>query len=205
MVERGQTSCAYCKMSLVDSYEHWLLLTVDHVIPDSGKRRKGGHRLGTPKAWHESYSNIVVSCSGCNGFRHRYAVSRQEPTPECTEAMTLRQRNGRWGARRVDGPGTISGSWDRRLSPAVAGRPRDHLRTLRTARWRGEDAARTTHGPGWREFARTVGQLRTGRQAGSGIASSRAGARRPAPSHGQPLGRCRVSGVPSGRGVWPWK
>ena len=27
LVERGQTSCAYCKMSLVDSYENWLLLT----------------------------------------------------------------------------------------------------------------------------------------------------------------------------------
>ena len=76
-------------MSLVDGYEHWLLLTVDHVIPASGKRRKGGHRLGTPKAWHESYSNIVVACYGCNGLRHRYAVSRQEPKPESTEQLSV--------------------------------------------------------------------------------------------------------------------
>ena len=49
LVERGQTSCAYCKMSLVDSYEHWLLLTVDHVIPVSNKDRRDGHPAGNPQ------------------------------------------------------------------------------------------------------------------------------------------------------------
>ena len=78
LVERGQASCAYCWMSLVDSYEHWLLLTVDHVVPVSEKDRKDGHRLGIPKCWHESYSNIVLACSGCNGFRNRYEVSWQK-------------------------------------------------------------------------------------------------------------------------------
>lgn len=79
LVTHGQSSCAYCGMSLVDSYQHWLLLTVDHVIPVSDKDRRGGHRLGIPKQWHESYSNIVLACSGCNGFRNRYEVSWQEP------------------------------------------------------------------------------------------------------------------------------
>ena len=78
LVENGQTSCAYCGMSLVDSYEHWLLLTVDHVIPVSDKDRRKGHRLGIPKSWHESYSNIVLACSGCNGFRNRYEASWQK-------------------------------------------------------------------------------------------------------------------------------
>ena len=55
-----------------------------------------------------------------------------------------------------------------------------------------EDAARDTRGLEWREFAGTLGQLQTGRQAGSGIARSRARARRTLPSPGQPLGRCRV-------------
>ena len=77
LVEHGQTSCAYCWMSLVDSYEHWLLLTVDHVIPVSEKDRKEGHRLGIPQIWHEPYSNIVLACSGCNGFRNHYKVSWQ--------------------------------------------------------------------------------------------------------------------------------
>ena len=85
LVERGQTSCAYCSMSLVDSYEHWLLLTVDHVVPVSDRDRRQGHRLGIPKNWHESYSNIVLACSGCNGFRNRYEVSWQEPREKWDE------------------------------------------------------------------------------------------------------------------------
>ncbi len=39
----------------------------------------------------------------------------------------------------------------------------------------------------------TLGQLQTGRQAGSGIARSRARARLNFSSHGQRLGRCRVN------------
>ena len=86
LVENGQTSCAYCGMSLVDSYEHWLLLTVDHVIPVTEKDRKEGHRLRIPKQWHESYSNIVLACSGCNGFRNRYEVSWQGPKESWKES-----------------------------------------------------------------------------------------------------------------------
>ena len=85
-VENGQTSCVYCGMNLVDSYEHWLLLTADHVIPVSAKDRREGHRLGIPKNWHESYSNIVSACSGCNGFRNRYEVSWQEPKASWEES-----------------------------------------------------------------------------------------------------------------------
>ncbi len=77
LVKRGQTSCAYCAVSFIDRYEHWLLLTVDHVIPVSDKDRKNGHRLGLKKSWHESYSNIVLACSGCNGFRNRYEIGWQ--------------------------------------------------------------------------------------------------------------------------------
>ena len=56
-----------------------------------------------------------------------------------------------------------------------------------------EDAARDTRGLGWHEFAWTLGQLQTGRQAGSGMARSRARARLNFSSQGQRLGRCRVS------------
>ena len=41
-----------------------------------------------------------------------------------------------------------------------------------------EYAAGNYRGPGWREFAGTLGQLQAGRQAGSGMACSRAMARR---------------------------
>ena len=84
---------SYCGTSLVDSYEHWLLLTVDHVIPVSERDRMEGHRLGIPKSWHESYSNIVLACSGCNGFRNRYEVSWQEHRESWGESEFFEFRN----------------------------------------------------------------------------------------------------------------
>ena len=29
----GETVCAYCGVSLIETYYHWLLLQVDHVVP----------------------------------------------------------------------------------------------------------------------------------------------------------------------------
>ena len=52
--------------------------------------------------------------------------------------------------------------------------------------------SREPRGPGWREFAGTLGQLQPGRQAGSGMARSRAKARVNWDSQGQRRGRCRV-------------
>ena len=55
-----------------------------------------------------------------------------------------------------------------------------------------EYAAGNARGPGWREFAGTLGQSQAGRQAGSGMARSRAKARVNWDSQGQRRGRCRV-------------
>ena len=55
-----------------------------------------------------------------------------------------------------------------------------------------EYAAGDSRGPGWRELGGTLGQLQAGRQAGSGMARSRARARLNWVSQGQPCGRCRV-------------
>ena len=71
-----------------------------------------------------------------------------------------------------------------------------------------EYAAGNARGPGWREFAGTLGQLQAGRQAGSGMARSRAKARVNWDSQGQRRGRCRVRrraerGDPSGQGEDP--
>ena len=52
--------------------------------------------------------------------------------------------------------------------------------------------AGNSRGPGWREFAGTLGQSQAGRQAGSGMARSRAKARLNWVSQGQRWGRCRV-------------
>jgi hypothetical protein len=70
----GQTSCAYCGVNLVDDYNHWLLLTVDHVIP-AGECK----RLGIPDEFRDSFSNTVICCSACNGFDDRYSIPWHEP------------------------------------------------------------------------------------------------------------------------------
>ncbi|MDQ3466693.1 MAG: hypothetical protein M3411_00465, partial [Chloroflexota bacterium] len=37
----GQSICTYCGLDLVSEYQHWLLLSVDHVIPTAEARRLG--------------------------------------------------------------------------------------------------------------------------------------------------------------------
>ena len=104
----------------------------------------------------------------------------------------MRGKGRRWS-------GHDSGKWGRCLSSAAAGRPCDRLGTLGRARCRGEDAARGARGADWREFAGTFGWADGGsvadgrRQAGSGIARSRARARLNWVSQGQRRGRCRVN------------
>ena len=116
-------------------------------------------------------------------IHRRYDVAAAE--------WVMRGKGRRWS-------GHDSGKWGRCLSSAAAGRPCDRLGTLGRARWRGEDAARGARGADWREFAGTFGWADGGsvadgrRQAGSGIARSRARARLNWVSQGQRCGRCRV-------------
>lgn len=71
-----QTQCAYCGMSLVDTYEHWLLLTIDHVIP-TGQ----GAIVGIPDDWLKDYANAVLCCSACNGFCNRFRLPEGTSRP----------------------------------------------------------------------------------------------------------------------------
>ena len=111
-----------------------------------------------------------------------------------------RENSGR-GVRELPGrwPGLHWGRWEvGEGSSVVAPDPYGRLRTLGRARCRGEDAARDTR-TGWRELAGTLGWPVDGsvadgrRQAGSGIACSRARARLNCSSQGQRRGRCRVN------------
>lgn len=72
----GQKDCAYCGVSLVSDYYRWLLLTVDHVVP-AGEAR----RLGIPTEFYEDAINLVLACSGCNGFLNRYRCTA-DPSPD---------------------------------------------------------------------------------------------------------------------------
>lgn len=70
----NQTRCAYCDISLVDDYYHWLLLSVDHVI--SIKLAKS---LGIDLSFWDDVINKVLCCTGCNGFRNRYNIPNHWP------------------------------------------------------------------------------------------------------------------------------
>lgn len=86
----GQTSCAcaYCGMSLIDSYEHWFMITLDHVVP-----RKAGAAIGISSEWLNDYANIVLCCSACNDFANRYTLPENTKCPEtCDEFFILRDK-----------------------------------------------------------------------------------------------------------------
>jgi hypothetical protein len=72
----GQTACAYCELSLVDTYEHWLLMSVDHVIPT-----RTGLALGISADWLADYCNTVLCCWACNGFGNRYQLAAETIVP----------------------------------------------------------------------------------------------------------------------------
>lgn len=97
----GEYTCAYCELSLVDTYHHWLLMSIDHVVPTAEARRVGIHT-----DFSEDAINLVLCCAGCNGFGNRYRCTI-EPQAEWTldEFLALRDsifadRFQRIGVRR---------------------------------------------------------------------------------------------------------
>lgn len=84
----NQTCCVYCGLDIYASYENWLLLQVDHVVPTTM-----GKRLGIPSGWLEDFSNLVFACSGCNTFANQFDDKSVEKTPESLdEFYNLRDR-----------------------------------------------------------------------------------------------------------------
>lgn len=71
------TRCAYCDRELGGSYESWLDLSVDHVIPQS-------YAKNLPKegkdSWIGSKANLVPCCRACNEFLNKFAVKEKAPT-----------------------------------------------------------------------------------------------------------------------------
>ena len=70
------TPAAYCAMSLVETYEQWLMMSVDHVVPT-----RTGQVFGIPDDWLADYANIVLCCSACNGFGNRYKLMPDVVSP----------------------------------------------------------------------------------------------------------------------------
>jgi hypothetical protein len=59
----GLNKCAYCGLSLIDTYDHWLMMSVDHIVP-----QHAGKELGISEDWLEDYWNTVLCCSACEAF-----------------------------------------------------------------------------------------------------------------------------------------
>jgi hypothetical protein len=84
----GQTRCAYCEVSLIGSYEAWLSLVLDHVVPSSVCIA-----AKVPDEWCGNFSNAVLACAACNGFCNRYKPSDATLTSGTLEAFyDLRDR-----------------------------------------------------------------------------------------------------------------
>lgn len=69
------TACVYCGHELGDSYEAWLGISIDHVIPTETVKR-----LGYSGDWVRDLSNLVTSCRACNEFLNGYRVTDAPPT-----------------------------------------------------------------------------------------------------------------------------
>jgi len=94
------TACVYCSRELGESYEAWLNLSVDHVVP-AGTPWKGG-----AADWLHDVINCVTACRACNEFLNGYRCQVPAPTT-LTEFTAIRYRVFREkvsaaGARHVE-------------------------------------------------------------------------------------------------------
>ena len=88
MRKTEQTCCAFCGLDFAASYQNWLQMALDHVVPT---------RTGTvkciPAEWLDDSSNKVLACAACNGFRNRYRLSESEVCPTTLDGFyDLRDR-----------------------------------------------------------------------------------------------------------------
>lgn len=77
MRKTGQKECAYCGLDFTASYETWLAIALDHVVP-----RGFCERRRIKLAWSEDASNKVLACAACNSFHNRYTPSAKWSKPK---------------------------------------------------------------------------------------------------------------------------
>lgn len=85
VVRSTSTKCAYCERDLFASYEAWLNLSVDHVIPSSTKWADS-----PAAAWLNSLANFTTCCRACNEFLNGFRCSVPPPSTR-EEFLVLRQ------------------------------------------------------------------------------------------------------------------
>lgn len=88
MLKTGQTKCAYCGVDFTSSYETWLTMALDHVVPTSVCQS-----FNISSGWSEDCSNIVLACTACNSFLNRYSPPKGiSILRTLTEFYSLRDR-----------------------------------------------------------------------------------------------------------------
>lgn len=80
-----QTKCAYCGMNLTVTYENWLTMALDHVVPDKVCRN-----WGLPEQWREDCTNKVLCCRSCNEFDNRYQPKNSQRPSTLEDFYRLR-------------------------------------------------------------------------------------------------------------------
>jgi hypothetical protein len=82
MARTGQRHCAYCENDLTESYESWLTMALDHVVPVSVCKA-----MSISHNWYWDFSNLVLACTACNGFCNRYKTSDNVSMPQNLEVF----------------------------------------------------------------------------------------------------------------------
>jgi hypothetical protein len=92
-------ACVYCGLDMAASFEAWLQLSVDHVVPRQMKDR------GYPAQLVEDLTNLVTCCRACNDFGNRFTVVDAAPTSDAAffdlRDRVFRERKAMILARRV--------------------------------------------------------------------------------------------------------
>jgi len=83
--ETHQTCCAYCGKPLTESYDAWVTMVIDHVVPVSVC--KG---LNIQMEFCRSLANMVLACATCNGFDNRYRLTSERKVSTFREFLVLR-------------------------------------------------------------------------------------------------------------------
>lgn len=78
--------CVYCGLDMDTTYEGWLQLSVDHVMPSHLANK------GYPAAWIEDITNMVTCCGACNEFLNGHRMN-DDPPADQGSFLALRDRH----------------------------------------------------------------------------------------------------------------
>ena len=79
------SACVYCGRELLDSYEAWLDVSIDHVVPRSVSW------YSRCRPWVDDLFNLATCCRACNEFLNQFKCGDSEPAT-LNAFLTIRDR-----------------------------------------------------------------------------------------------------------------